>query len=257
MKLFSVAVLTLLLGAPALAADISREDLQKALDANPDLVLEALKNVDKIKFFDLIVDAQKSYQMKREQEEEKKEHDDLEASFKNPYKPVIDKKTRIRGDKGAPITVVEYSDFQCPWCGRAYRVVEELRQKYGPKMRVVYKHLPMTSLHPEAMPAARWQEAVALQSPEKAWLFHDKLFENQDKLSDDFFRQTVKALGLDAQKAEKDSSSSSIQAKIDADAKEGEKFGFTGTPGFLVNGVPIRGFVPAARFDAIITRLGI
>jgi protein-disulfide isomerase len=244
--------------APAKAVRaISRDELAKALSENPDLILEALRKVDKAQLFDIIVSAQREYQIAKEKEEEEKEKQELEAAFKNPYKPVIDDKTRIRGDKSAPITIVEYSDFQCPYCGRGYRVVEELRQKYGSKMRFIYKHLPLVNLHPQAMPAARWQEAVALQSLDKAWDFHDKMFQNQDKLSEDFFRQTVKDLGLDPKRAEADAASQKVQDKIDADMKEGQDFGFTGTPGFLVNGIPIRGAYPAQRFDMILERLGL
>lgn len=239
------------------AAEISREDLAKALDANPDLVLSALQKADKSKFFEIVVDAQRDYQASKAKEEEAAAEKEVNDAIKNPYKPEITSKTRIRGDKKAPITVVEYSDFQCPYCSRGFQTMEEVREKYGKRLRFVYKHMPLTNIHPLAMPAARWLEAVAIQNPEKAWEFHDKMFHNQDKLGPEFFRATVKELGLDPDKAEKDSTSAAVQTKIDADAAEGQKFGFTGTPGFLINGVPIRGAYPPARFDEIISKLGL
>ena len=256
MNRLAAAALSALIAAPAAAA-VSREDLQKALDANPDLVLAALKKVDKGAFFDLVMDAQKDYQAKKQEEDEAKEKEELEASFKTPFKPSLDAKTRIRGDKNAPITIVEYSDFQCPYCSRGFQVVEQIRQKYGPKVRFVYKHLPLVALHPMAMPAAKWQEAVAIQSPEKAWIFHDKMFQNQGSLSEDFFKKTVKDLGLNVEKAAKDAQSQAVADKIEADTKEAKEFGFTGTPGFLINGVPLRGAYPPEEFDKIIKRLGV
>jgi len=251
------AVLSALVAAPASSATISRDDLKKALEANPDLVVGALKSADKSALFEIMMDAQREYQMKKQQEEAEKEKAEMEAAYKNPFKPAIDEKTRIRGDKNAPITVVEYSDFQCPYCGRGYQVLEQVRQKYGAKLRFVYKHMPLVAIHPFAMPAAKWQEAVALQSPDKAWIFHDKMFQNQGLLGEDFFKKTVKELGLDAAKAAKDAESKAVADKIEADVKEAKNFGFTGTPGFLVNGIPLRGAYPPEDFDKIISRLGV
>ena len=255
---FAAAALSILIAAPSLAA-VSREDLQKALDANPDLVFAALKRIDKEAFFAYLVDAQREYQTKKQAEASEKEKREFDDAFKNPLKPEIDASTRVRGDKDAPITIVEYSDFQCPVCGRGFQVVEQVRQKYGKKVRFIYKHLPLVSLHPMAMPAAKWQEAVALQSPDKAWAFHDAMFKNQSLLSEDFLRKTVKDLGLDADKAAQDAQSPAVADKIRKDSAEAEKFGFTGTPGFLINGVPLRGLSrdPAASFDQIISRLGV
>lgn len=254
MNRFAACLLSVLIAAPALAA-VSREDLKKALVANPDLVLEALKNAKKKDFFELIISAQKEYQMEKMKEEEVLEKEAYEKAFANPYKPIIDAKTHVRGDAKAPITIVEYSDFQCPFCERGYRTVEQLRKKYGAKLRVVFKQEPSNPRHPEAIPAASWMEAVALQSPEKAWLFHDKMFENQDKLGDEFYRRTVKELGLDVARAAKDKDGKAVQEKLEADSKESHEFGFHGTPGFLVNGIPLRGAYPVADFDKIIERL--
>lgn len=255
MKKTAAAVLCALIAAPAFA--ISREELKKALDANPDLVLEALKKADKSALFETVMDAQRDFQAKREREEEEKAKKEMDEAFKNPYKPVIDAKTHVRGELTAPITIVEYSDFQCPYCGRGFQVVEQVREKYGKKVRFIYKNLPLVAIHPMALPTAKWFEAVSLQDPQKAWLFHDKMFQNQQSLSEDFFRKTVKELGLNADKAAKDAQSQAVADKIESDSKEAKSFGFTGTPGFLINGVPLRGAYPPDEFDKIITRLGV
>lgn len=253
MNRLAACLLAALIAPPALAA-VSREDLKKALEANPDLVLSALRKAKKPEFFELVVEAQREYQLEKAKEEEAREREEFEKAFKDPFKPVVDAKTRVRGSAEAPITIIEYSDFQCQYCLRGFRTVEELRRKYGAKVRFVFKHLPL-DFHPFAKPAAQWMEAVAVQSPEKAWLFHDKIFENQDKLGDELFRKTVKELGLDVEKAAKDKDDKAVQDKIEADALEAKNFGFTGTPGFLVNGIPLRGAFPPAQFDKVIERL--
>lgn len=254
----TIARVTTLLLAAALAvpagAAISREDLKKALDANPDLVLSALSKADKAKFFQLVMDSQKEAQRAQAEAEAKREAQEMEDALKNPMKPEIGADARVRGSADAPITIVEYSDFQCPYCAKGYQNLEQLRKKYGAELRVVFKNKPL-DFHPLAMPAAQWFEAVALQSPEKAWDFHDTLFEHQDKLGEDYFKQVVKDLGLDAAKAAKDAGSDAVRKKIAADMREAAKFGMNGTPGYLVNGVPVRGAYPPSTFDGIIARL--
>ena len=110
-------------------------------------------------------------------------------------------------------------------------------------------------MHPNAMPAAQWFEAATLQNPEKAWAFHDKLFENQDKLGDEFFEATAKSLGLNVDKLKKDMQSQEVKDAIAADTKEAESFGFDGTPGFLINGVPVHGAYPPEYFDQMIQKI--
>ena len=179
-------LLCVILAAPAGAA-ISREDLKKALDANPDLVISALRKADKAKFFEFIVESQQEFQKKKMQDDAKREETERENAFKNPLKAEITDASRQRGPKDAPITIVEYSDFQCPYCSQGYKNLEELRKKYGTKLRVVFKNFPL-NFHPLAMPAAQWFEALAIQSPEKAWAFHDALFENQSKMGDEYYK---------------------------------------------------------------------
>jgi protein-disulfide isomerase len=256
MNRLAAAALSLLIASPSLAA-ISREDLQKALEKNPDLVLAALKKADKTAFFKYVMEANQEFQAKKQAEEEAKEKAALEEAYKHPLKPAIDDKTRVRGDKKAPISIVEYSDFQCPYCGRGFQVVEEVRAKYGDKVRFIFKNLPLVAIHPNALPAAKWFEAISLQSQEKAWQFHDIMFKNQGSLSEDFYKKTAKDLGVDVEKAAKDAQSQAVSDKIDADSKEGKEFGFSGTPGFLINGIPLRGAYPAEDFDKIIKRLGV
>ena len=250
--LAAVAAALLCAAVPA-SAKISKDELKQALKDNPDVLLDVLKD-NKKQLFEIVESAAQEEQQRRQQEQEEAAKKEFEESFKNPKKPEITSKTRIRGNKDAKYTLVEYSDFQCPYCARGANTVEALRKKYGGNLRFIYKNMPLP-FHPQAMPAAKWFEAVALQSPEKSWLFHDKMFQNQDKLSTDFFKETVKSLGLDAAKAEKDAGSQAVADKIEADSKEGKQMGFDGTPGFLLNGIPVKGAYPVEYFDSIVARL--
>jgi protein-disulfide isomerase len=248
------ALLSIALIAPAVSAgEISKAELKKALEANPDVLLDVLRSKKK-EVFEMVSQAAQEEQMRRQKEEEEREKKEFEEAFKNPLKPVIPEASRIRGNKDAKLTLVEYSDFQCPYCTRGAKTVEELRKKLGDKLRFVYKHLPLP-MHPQAGPAAQWFEAAAMQSPEKAWAFHDKMFENQKDLGVEFFKKTGKELGFDVKKLEADANSKAVADKVQADADEAHKFGFTGTPGFLLNGVPIRGAYPVDYFEMIIARL--
>jgi protein-disulfide isomerase len=136
---------------------------------------------------------------------------------------------------------------------RLPHTVKELRKRHGKDLRFIYKHLPLP-FHPQEMPAAHWLEAIAIQSPENAWKFHDILFKNQDKLGVDFFKKTAKDLGVDVDKCEKEAESQAVKDRIAADMEEAKKFGFNGTPGFLLNGIPVKGAHPIEYFEEIIKK---
>lgn len=245
--------ITILSCAAAKAGNISRDELKKALEKNPDVLIEAIK-ANKKAIFDLMNQASQEEQARVQKEAEEAEKKAYVDAFKNPLQPAIDDKTRIRGEKDARYTLVEYADFQCPYCAAGYQNVAELRKKYGNDLRFIFKHLPLP-FHPQSMPAAQWLEAVAMQSPEKAWKFHDILFQNQDKLSVDFLKKTASDLGLDAERCAKDAESQAVKDRIAADVEEAGRFGFNGTPAFLLNGIPVHGSYPVEYFEEIIKKL--
>lgn len=228
-------------------AKVLKEDpkiLTEAIEAHPADFIMALQNAAK--------NAQEEMGKKREEEEKKK----LEDSFSNPLVANIRADESFRGSKDAPITLVEYSDFECPFCSRGYATVNELMKKYEGKVRFVYKHLPL-SFHEHAMIAAQYYEAVRLQDEKKAFEFHDEIFRNQGKLKNGvaFLDATAKKVGADLAKVKKDITSESIKKRIEEDMEEAAKFGIEGTPGFLLNGVPVRGAYPTEYFVGLIEEL--
>ena len=248
MRVAALLALLVMVASPALAQPqpLSREAVQQFLRDNPDVLLDALRE-QKIELLNMLMEAQQELAQRRE-------HDAVEEAFRNRKAPVITEQTRFRGSPTAKYTLVEYADFQCPYCRRGFDVVETLRTRYGQDLRVVYKHLPL-EIHPEALPAALYMEAIALQSADKAWQFHDILFQNQDKLGADFYEAVAKQLGLDMARLAVDLKSDRVRAAVVTDANEARRLGITGTPAFVLNGVLIVGARPAEYFDAIIRKL--
>ncbi len=236
----------------AVGCSPSAIQLQKTLEQNPNILVNAIKkNPDAI--IGAIDDAAKG---KANARAAGQQQDSREAEFANPKKPEIGKDRVMFGSKNASITIVEYSDFECPFCSRGYNTLKELMGKYEGKIRVLYKHLPL-NFHPLAEPAARYYEAIALQDHKKAASFHDKIFEEQSKLKTEgqaMLDRLAKEVGADVAKLKRDKDSQKVTDIIEADKAEAAKFGFSGTPGFLINGVSIKGAYPAAEFQKVIDR---
>jgi len=179
----------------------------------------------------------------------------LDEAFAHPQHPVITRRA-VLGNPSAPITIVEYSDFQCPYCRAERDVLVKLMREYGDSVRLVVKHTPL-SIHPVAMPAALMYEAVARQDPMAAYRFYDELFTNQEKLDSEgekYLTVAAKAAGVDSTRALADARRPDVREVVEADLEEGRRFGFTGTPGFLVNGVALMGAHPIGDFEQIINR---
>ena len=250
-RLTKFSIIGLLLASCAPTA----QQLKEAVEKDPSIVFIAIeKSPDK--FIEVVMKAQQSAQKvaaDRAQEDEQKQR---EEEFKNPMKPVIEEGRVIFGNKSAPITIVEYSDFQCPYCSRGYATMKELKKQYGDKVRFVFKHLPL-DFHPLAVPAARYFEAIAQQDHSKAEKFHDLVFENQGQMQskgEGLFKELAKKSGADMKKLEASLKDEKITKRIDADMDEARKFNMSGTPGYLINGISLRGAYPIAAFKEIIDR---
>lgn len=233
----------------------NEKQLGEMLKKNPKLLTDVIKE-HPAEFIEALNEAVKSAQGEQRKKAEMAEKQKLEESFNNPLKPQIRPDEVVRGTKGAPITLVEYSDFECPFCSKGYETVTQLLDKYKGKIQFVYKHLPL-SFHANAMPAAQYYEAIRLQSIEKAGKFHDEIFKNFSKVrsGEKFFKSIAKGLKIDMKKLEADLDSDIVKKRIQADLDEAKEFGFQGTPGFLINGIPVKGAYPAEHFVSIVDEL--
>ena len=168
--------------------------------------------------------------------------------------PIDDKSDHIRGNKKASVTLVEYSDFECPFCGRFYPTIKQVEKDYGSKVRIVYRHYPL-SFHPQAQPAAEASECAAEQG--KFWEFHDGIFENQERISSALFSEIAGKIGLNANKFNDCVSSRKYQSKVAEQQAGGDSAGVRGTPHTIVLGpngetTPISGALPFEQIKAAI-----
>lgn len=165
----------------------------------------------------------------------------------------ITKDDHIRGDFNAPITLVEFSDFECPFCERHYPTLKKILSDYAGKVRLVYKHFPL-SFHPNSQKAAEASECADEQG--KFWEYHDKLFENQAAgYSVDKFKKWADELGFNAKKFNDCLDTDKYASKVAADEQEGQNDGVQGTPATFVNGQLVSGAVPLESFKSIIDSL--
>jgi len=198
--------------------------------------------------------AVETYFRKRQKLEEEKRQkaakDETENQFKNPVQISVGT-SPVRGNPNAKVTVIEFSDFQCPFCQRGAATMEELLKKYPNDVKLAFKHLPL-GFHEHARPAAKAAMAAGKQG--KFWEMHDAFFKNQGKLGKDYFTTVAKELGLNIEQFEKDMASPEIEKQIAEDEALAKKHGIEGTPGFFVNGVAVRGAYPISHFEKIVDR---
>src|ERR671921_3036489 len=145
----------------------------------------------------------------------------------------------VRGPEGAPVTLVKYGDYECPYCGELHPMLEELRERAGERVRFVFRHFPLDSVHPRARRAALAAEAAASQG--RFWEMHDLLYENQDELSDEDLTRYAAELGLDLRRFEEDLANDHHAWRIEEDRLGRDHAGVGGTPAFFVNGVRYTG----------------
>jgi protein-disulfide isomerase len=233
----------------------SAKQLKEAVEKDPDIVFAAIEK-DPAKFIEVVNKAARDAQSKGAEKAAQEENAKRDDEFKNPLKPEIEEGRAIWGPADAKITIVEYSDFQCPYCSRGYQTIEEVKKAYPGQIRFVFKHLPL-DFHPLAMPAAKYFEAIARQDAAKAYKFHDLVFQNQGDLNakkEGFLKESAKKAGADMKKLEKDLADDKLMERITKDTAEAQKYGISGTPGFIINGVSLKGAYPFSEFKTIIDK---
>lgn len=154
-----------------------------------------------------------------------------------------------KGPATAPVTIVEFSDFQCPFCDRVQESINEVRAKYGDNVRWVYKNLPL-DFHPEAKPSA--YASLAAHKQGKFWEYSEQLWAKQAQLGEKTYVDIAQSLKLDMTKFNKDRASDEVKEQVETDLTDAQNVGARGTPHFMINGESMSGALPAAAFGKII-----
>jgi protein-disulfide isomerase len=147
----------------------------------------------------------------------------------------VSERDHIRGPATALVTLVEYGDYQCPYCGQAYPIVEALREHFGRQLRFVFRHFPLTQMHPHAEPAAEAAEAAGAQG--RFWQMHETLYTNQHALDDRSLFQYAAALDLDPAPFLRALTTHAYTERVREDFTSGVRSGVNGTPTFFIEGI--------------------
>ena len=160
----------------------------------------------------------------------------------------------IRGDERAPLQLVEYGDYQCPYCAAAHVEVRRVRARFGPRLAFVFRHFPLDEIHPEALNAAQAAEFAGAHG--RFWAMHDGLYENQRSLGLPLYLALAEALGLSAPDLREALARGDFLDRISADFSGGVRSGVNGTPTFFVNGRRHDGPFDAASLTAALLAAG-
>jgi protein-disulfide isomerase len=148
--------------------------------------------------------------------------------------PPVSESDHAAGPDDAPVTLVEYGDYECPYCGMAHPIVQRAQRELGSQLRFVFRNFPLAEAHPHARLAAQAAEAAAAQG--RFWEMHDMLFEHQDALEVEDLVSYAKAIGLDTAQFARDLEAGTYEKRVRDDFRSGVKSGVNGTPTFFVNG---------------------
>lgn len=246
LKNTALFLILLMFASGCVSKQVLKDQMAEIIKENPQIILDAMRenNLELLSIVESGVDARNDLKRKEK----------FQAEVNNPLKPVLSQNRACIGNHDAPVTIVEYSDFLCPYCQKGAAVVRNLVAEHPAKYRLVFKHLP---LHAQSRKLAAVFEAIALIDKDKAFKFHDAAFKNQKELFDDsdgkVLGKILIELGINLDELQNALKSKKIAENIAADEAEAKAFGFDATPTFLVNGVSIRGYVPEDKFENIVS----
>jgi predicted DsbA family dithiol-disulfide isomerase len=173
------------------------------------------------------------------------------SSLLGPYRVTVAATGPARGREDAPVTIVEFGDFQCPYCREAEGSLRAVMSKYPDQVRVVFRNLPLASLHPNATTAA--EAGVCAEHQGMFWQMHDAMYQDQSALSESALKGTAQRLGLKMDGFSACLADPGTKQELDTDRKAADELNVTGTPYFFINGRPLNGSVPVERFESVIT----
>jgi protein-disulfide isomerase len=154
-------------------------------------------------------------------------------------KPSVSTADHAQGNLNADLVIVEYGDYQCPYCGAAYPVLKELMKEYGSQVKFVFRNFPLSEMHQYARAAAIAAEAADLQG--KFWEMHDAIYENQQNLDELYLFKLAENIGLNIAQFKEDIQKTELEEKVDSDFESGIMSGVNGTPSFFINGNKFNG----------------
>jgi len=160
-----------------------------------------------------------------------------------PLRITVEASGPARGPASAPVTLIEFGDFQCPYCGQMEPVLADLAATYPKDLRLVFRHLPLTSIHPQALGAAR--AAVCASRQGRFWELHDALYQHQTALGEDAIKATARRVGLDGDAFDACLANGRPELEVERDLNAADAIGIASTPAFLINGRFFGGAVPA------------
>jgi protein-disulfide isomerase len=228
-------------------APASQVALDQTVKVSPQLekqILEVIRRNPNV-----LIDVLKKYTLEEQQKEQKAQQEALKLVRRNTKAMIGDSPTMGATDR--KIVMVEFSDFQCPYCAAANQNVKQFMAKHKDKVTLVYKHFPLTQAHPEALPAAR--AAWAANKQGKFWEYQDALFANQPKLGEALYLETATKLKLDLGKFNTDRKVA--DPEIVKDFRLGRQVGVEGTPTFILNGEVLAGPASIADFEKVLAKI--
>lgn len=198
-----------------------------------------------------IIESVQAYEQQQRQKLQAAQQAFLQQMKANP-KSVIGSSPST-GASSEEIVLLEFSDFQCPFCAKAQDNLQEFIDRNGDRVTLVFKNLPLSRIHPQAIPAA--QAAWAAQQQGKFWQYHDALFSQQERLGEDLYEAIATDLGLDIELFNRDRNSKAAMAAIEQDMQMAETLGVSGTPFFVMNGEPLSGAVELSELERVLAQV--
>ncbi|MEO1374099.1 MAG: DsbA family protein [Cyanobacteria bacterium J06635_10] len=200
---------------------------------------------------EVIIESVERYQKQQFEEKQKATKALLQQFQTTPEKFIA--QSPVTGDIQDKIILVEFSDFQCPYCGRASKTVSQFIERYGSRVVLVYKHFPLTRIHPQAKSAAKAAWAAARQG--KFWEYHDALFSQQKQLGESLYVEIAEDLNLDIEQFNRDRNSVTAQIAIEQDMELGNQLGVSGTPFFVMKDKVFSGAVELSEFEKLLAEV--